>query len=52
MYDMYPWHQHSAADTGKPDPAVSAVQLALDRRDNGGAAAAAPGSPTAGPTRQ
>ena len=52
MYDMYPWHQPSAAETGKPDPAVTAVQLALDRRDNGGAAAAAPGTPTAGPTRQ
>jgi hypothetical protein len=52
VYDMYPWHKHSAADTGKPEPAINAVQVALDRRDNGGDAAAAPGTPTAGPTRQ
>ena len=52
MYDMYPWPAHSAADTAKPDPAINAVQVALDRRDNGGAAAAAPGTPTAGPARQ
>ena len=52
MYDMYPWHQRSEADPGKPEPATNAVQVALDRRDNGGAAAAAPGTPTAGPTRQ
>jgi hypothetical protein len=29
-----------------------AVQVALDRRDNGGDAAAAPGAPAAGPARQ
>jgi hypothetical protein len=52
VYDMYPWHQRSVADPGKPEPAINAVQVALDRRDNGGAAAAAPGTPTAGPTRQ
>ena len=52
MYDMYPWHKRSAADTRKPEPAINAVQVALDRRDNGGDAAAAPGTPTAGPTRQ
>jgi hypothetical protein len=52
MYDMYPWPKRSSADSAKPDPAVIAVQVALDRRDNGGAAAAAPGTPTAGPTRQ
>jgi hypothetical protein len=49
---MYPWHQRSAADAGKPEPAINAVQVALDRRDNGGDAAAAPGTPTAAPTRQ
>jgi len=32
--------------------AAQAVQVALDRRDNGGAAAGAAGQPTAGPTRQ
>jgi hypothetical protein len=52
VYDMYPWPEPSAADTAKPEPAINAVQVALDRRDNGGAAAAAPGTPTAGPTRQ
>ena len=31
---------------------TNAVQVALDRRDNGGEAAAAPGTPAAGPTRQ
>ena len=35
-----------------PGGAIHAVQVALDRRDNGGDAAAAPGTPTAGPTRQ
>ena len=52
MYDMYPWPKHAAADSGKPEPAINAVQVALDRRDNGGAAAAAPGMPPAEPTRQ
>ena len=67
MYDMYPWDAHTAAaDTGRAGSArtparalaVHAVQVALDRRDNGGDAAAAPGAagtpaePTAGPTRQ
>ena len=52
MYDMYPWPKHSADDTAKPEPAIKAVQVALDRRDNGGDPAAAPGTPTAGPTRQ
>jgi hypothetical protein len=32
--------------------AINAVQVALDRRDNGGDAAAASGTPTVGPTRQ
>ena len=55
MYDMYPWHQRSEADPGKPEPAIHAVQVALDRRDNGGdatAEVAAARTPTAGPTRQ
>ena len=69
MYDMYPWDAHTAADVGRAGSArtparalaVHAVQVALDRRDNGGDAAAAtaearaagtPAEPTAGPTRQ
>ena len=53
MYDMYPWDKRP--DTSKPEPAINAVQIALDRRDNGGDATAevgAPSTPTAGPTRQ
>ncbi len=35
MYNMYPWNQ--PADASEEDPhAVQAVQVALDRRDNGG----------------
>ena len=41
----------SPRDTSAGTP-LAAVQVALDRRDNGGDAAAAPGTPTAGPTRQ
>ena len=55
MYDMYPWSKH-AADPGQvgqagqarakrphaPARATQAVQVALDRRDNGGDAAAEP----------
>ena len=52
MYDMYPWHKRSAADSPKPGPAINAVQVALDRRDNGGDAAATPSAPTPGPARQ
>jgi hypothetical protein len=65
MYDMYPWHSASPggrppgtprargdAESPKPGPAINAVQVALDRRDNGGDAAATPGAPTSGPTRQ
>ena len=55
MYDMYPWDTRSAAATAKPEPAIKAVQIALDRRDNGGEATAEVGAartPTAGPTRQ
>ena len=58
MYDMYPWDKRP--DTSKPEPAINAVQVALDRRDNGGdatAEVAAAGTPSAsmpntGPTRQ
>ncbi len=60
MYDMYPWDRPArpaaAAAPGKPATeahrATEAVQVALDRRDNGGAAAGAASEPTAGPTRQ
>ena len=61
MYDMYPWDEGSAADVAdavQPEPAVSAVQVALDRRDNGGEATAeaaevaVDGTLSAGPTRQ
>ena len=52
MYDMYPWDEGSAADAIEPESAVSAVQVALDRRDNGGDPATAPGTPTASPARQ
>ena len=52
MYDMYPWDDRTAAKAAKPGPALNAVQVALDRRDNGGDAAAAPGTPTSGPARQ
>ena len=54
MYDMYPWDKRPA-DAPQPEPAVKAVQIALDRRDNGGDATAEVGAastPTAGPTRQ
>jgi len=67
VYDMYPWHSvrpegrppqtppargDAASPRTPPEDAINAVQVALDRRDNGGDAAAAPGTPTAGPTRQ
>ena len=61
MYDMYPWDSASQGDY-PPEPLRSrrdpkpretsparAVQIALDRRDNGGAAAApAAAAPAAG----
>jgi len=71
MYDMYPWDSASKGDyppsplrsrrapspktTLEPSPA-RAVQVALDRRDNGGDAIAAasapvPSQPTASRTR-
>jgi hypothetical protein len=42
VYDMYPWNKSADAvdDTGE---AVEAVQVALDRRDNGGDAHIHPG---------
>lgn len=68
MYDMYPWDSASQGDY-PPEPLRSrrdpkpretsparAVQIALDRRDNGGAAAApaaaapATGTPATPPT--
>ena len=56
MYDMYPWHKNAAkADADQtrrpsaPPRATQAVQVALDRRDNGGDAAA---EPTAALARQ
>jgi hypothetical protein len=57
VYDMYPWDKRSA-DSGRPATRSStravqvAVQVALDRRDNGGDPAAASATPPAGPTRQ
>jgi hypothetical protein len=52
VYDMYPWDEGSAADAVEPESAVSAVQVALDRRDNGGDPVTVPGTPTASPARQ
>ena len=55
MYDMYPWDKRPAADARKPEPAINAVQIALDRRDNGGdatAEVAVDGTPPAGPPPQ
>ncbi len=48
MYDMYPWNNAPASPAQAPapvtsvTPATTAVQVALDRRDNGGDAAAEP----------
>jgi hypothetical protein len=53
VYDMYPWNgasTPSAPSAAEASPGLTqAVQVALDRRDNGGDAAA---EPTAGRTRQ
>lgn len=59
MYDMYPWNQTAGASpavrppparraarlsgTGRAADATQALQVALDRRDNGGESAAAAG---------
>ena len=61
MYDMYPWDSASQGDY-PPEPMRSrraqktretsparAVQIALDRRDNGGDASAAPNAAAAAP---
>ena len=51
VYDMYPWNQFADSRDGarRPGhsarysaPATRAVQVALDRRDNGGDSAASP----------
>ena len=53
----HPGNPRPRADS-RPSPrtpeaaGAQAVQVALDRRDNGGAVAGAAGQPTAGPTRQ
>ena len=59
MYDMYPWNQPADGSpaarprparraarrpgTGRAAPATQALQMALDRRDNGGESAATAG---------
>ncbi len=43
MYDMYPWDQPADASEESTE-AVQAVQVALDRRDNGGEASARDGA--------
>ncbi len=56
MYDMYPWDDSSPERRRPAAPrATDAVQIALDRRDNGGdaaAVAATASQPPVGPTRQ
>lgn len=47
MYDMYPWNQPADARDDATE-AVRAVQVALDRRDNGGAAGARTAAAAAG----
>jgi len=42
VYDMYPWDQPAEASEEFTE-AVHAVQVALDRRDNGGDAGVRPG---------
>jgi hypothetical protein len=65
VYDMYPWNdrpdagpagagpaQARAAEAGAAAEATQAIQVALDRRDNGGDAVAAVSPTTPGRTRQ
>ena len=67
MYDMYPWDSASQGDyppgplRSRKNPApkppretspARAVQVALDRRDNGGEVETAAGMPTTGQPRQ
>jgi hypothetical protein len=66
VYDMYPWdsaspegrHPETGASSDTRPGAIKAVQIALDRRDNGGDATdatdavGAASTPPAGPTRQ
>jgi hypothetical protein len=59
VYDMYPWDRPASAAAPSSETAEgarAAVQVALDRRDNGGDAAAtavaAAHRPTAGATPQ
>jgi hypothetical protein len=59
MYDMYPWDK--SAEAKSPDPATPAVpaesatravQVSLDRRDNGGSAPNPASVPAADPAGQ
>jgi hypothetical protein len=47
VYDMYPWNQPTDARDDSTE-AVRAVQVALDLRDNGGAASARTSAAPAG----
>jgi hypothetical protein len=62
VYDMYPWDARAdgprtpaprnSVDNTQKDPATAAVQVALDRRDNGGDAAPPKANPAkASPAR-
>ncbi len=50
VYDMYPWNQPADASDEAAE-AVRAVQVALDRRDNGGDVNALPFAPASPPLR-
>jgi hypothetical protein len=62
VYDMYPWDDPAdsrpaeprdvPAGRNLPAAATRALQVALDRRDNGGDAVAGSGQPPASRTRQ
>jgi len=57
VYDMYPWDVRAdrtpaprkSEESTPQDPATAAVQVALDRRDNGGDAAPASENHAAAP---